>query len=55
MKDHLFYFYIGLLFLAIFSIIYQVYKYGIIGYFKRRAERRRQRADRLKNIFHDTY
>jgi hypothetical protein len=51
MKDNLFYFYIGLIFLGIFSIIYQVYEYGIRGYFERRLERRRQRVDRLTNNY----
>jgi hypothetical protein len=55
MKDNLYYFYIGFLFLGIFSIIYQVYKYGVTGYFDRRVERRAQRVDRITNIFRDTY
>ena len=55
MKDFWFYFYIGFLTLGIFSIIYQVYKYGIRGYFERKAERRRQRIYRLGNIIRDTY
>ena len=55
MKDFLFYFYIGLLFLGVFSIFYQVYKYGIIGYIEKKTERRRQRQDRLINIIQDTF
>ncbi len=35
--------------------VYQIYKYGIIGYIERRAERRRQRQDRLINIIQDTF
>lgn len=55
MTDFIFYFYIGLLFLGIFSIVYQIYKYGIIGHLERRAERRKKRQDRLINIIHDTF
>ena len=49
MKYNLFYFYISLIILGIFSIIYQVYEYGIRGYFERRLERKRQRVDILTN------
>ena len=55
MKDFLFNFYIGLLILSIFLLIYRIYKYGIIGHYERRAERRKKRQDRLINIIHDTF
>jgi hypothetical protein len=31
-------------------IIYQIYKYGFVGYTKRRMEKRQRRADNLKNL-----
>jgi hypothetical protein len=55
MKSFLFYFYIGLIFLALFLIVYRIYKYGVTGYIEKRRERRRQRFDRLNNIFRNTY
>ena len=30
-------------------IIYKIYKYGFVGYAKRRMEKRQRRADKLKN------
>jgi|694.fasta_scaffold66191_6 hypothetical protein len=55
MKDFLFYFYIGFVFLGVFLIFYRIYKYGVIGYIEKRTERRRKRVDTLNNIFRDTY
>ena len=55
MKNILYNFLIVFLFLSLILIIYRIYKYGIIGHFERRAERRKKRQDRLINIFRDTY
>ena len=55
MKDFLFYFYIGFLFLGIFSIVYQIYKYGVMGYIEKKTERRKKRFDLITNIISDDY
>jgi hypothetical protein len=33
--------------------IYQIYKYGFVGYAKKRIEKRQRRADNLKNLVDD--
>lgn len=33
--------------------IYRIYKYGFVGYAKRRMERRQRRVDNLKNYVDD--
>jgi len=55
MKDFLNTLYIVFLFLGFFSIIYQIYNYGIKGYMERRAERKKQRIDRLNNIIQNNF
>ena len=55
MKDFLFYFYIGFVFLGLFSIFYRIYKYGVIGYIEKRTERRKKRVDIFNNIIQDTF
>lgn len=54
MKNFLFYFYVGILFLGFFIIIYQIYNYGILGYMDKRAEMKKQRIDLKNNFIHDT-
>jgi len=33
--------------------IYQIYRYGFVGYAKKRMEKRQRRADKLKNYVDD--
>ena len=35
--------------------IYQIYKYGFVGYAKKRIEKRQRRADNLKNFVDDLH
>ena len=43
----------GIIFCIILSnIFYQIYKYGLIGYFNKRIERRQKLADRLIRLFY---
>jgi hypothetical protein len=55
MKNFLYNFLMIFLFLSLVLIIYRIYKYGIIGYFERRAETRKKRQDILINVIHDTF
>lgn len=36
-------------------IIYKIYKYGFVGYAKKRMEKRQRRADNLKNYVNDLH
>ena len=40
-----------ILFIVLFLPIYQIYKYGLIGYLNKRSEKRKQRRQQLFNLF----
>ena len=51
MKGYNLFLYIIIFIALVLPLLYQIYKYGLTGYFNKRLERRQRRNQQITNLF----